>query len=432
MQPNAKTLPPSHASRNRAARGLLGAFVGCALGAILVNTWIVEGLFIPLVVSGGSMAPALLGAHRDWQCDACGQMFACNLESLPSESATAVCPHCGAANDREHGVDSPGDRVLVDRAAFCWRPPRRWETVVVRSPENPDMLCVKRVVGLPGEVIDIAEGDVLVNGAVARKDLAAQRAMAVPVSSPLATGRWQGDDAESWRLEDGGFVHDGRRGESIDWLSYHHREHALGGTSAGGASILDGSAFDQNESRLLNEVADVMLRCDIQATGAGFVHVRASVRGDDFRVKLAASSGELELEHNGRPARRLAMANDLLNRLRNSARLELVVADHRVQFALEGRLLVEYDYEPADALPGAGEGVLAVGAQGAKVRVRNLEVLRDVYYTADSRGGPAQYRLGEREYFLLGDNSPHSLDSRVWSPRGGVAADLLLGPALAW
>ena len=126
------------------------------------------------------------------------------------------------------------------------------------------------------------------------------------------------------------------------------------------------------------------------------------------------------------------MANDLLNRLGNSARLELVVADHRVQFALEGRLLIEYDYEPADALPRAGEGVLAVGAQGAKVRVRNLEVLRDVYYTADSRGGPAQYRLGEREYFLLGDNSPHSLDSRVWSPRGGVAADLLLGPALAW
>jgi len=432
MQPDATQPPPTHATHNRAARGVVGVLVGCALAAILINTWIVEGLFFPLVVSGGSMAPALLGEHRDWHCDNCGQPFACDLESLPSNGATAVCPHCGAANELDDGVNGPGDRVLVDRSAFCWRPPRRWETVVVRSPENPDMLCVKRVVGLPGEVIGIAHGDVLVDGAVARKNLAAQRAMAVPVASPLATARWQADDPATWRLEDGWFVHDDQGGESIHWLSYHHRDYALRGTSADGPSILDESAYDQNESRRLNEVDDIMLRCDIQAAGAGFVYVRASDRRCHFQVKLDAASGELELDHNGRPARRLATANDWPNRKKRPARLEFVVADHRVQFALDGRLLLEYDYKPADALPGAGQRVLAVGAQGAKIRVRNLEVLRDVYYTADRRGGPAQYRLGEREYFLLGDNSPHSLDSRVWSPRGGVSADFLVGPALAW
>ncbi|MEX0677828.1 MAG: S26 family signal peptidase [Pirellulales bacterium] len=430
MPPNATHSSPSQASAKRAARSLVGALVGLALAATLVNTWVVEGLFVPLVVSGGSMAPALLGAHRRWRCDECGRTFACNLESLPADGAAATCPHCGAPNDQNRGVDAPGDRVLVDRSAFCWRPPRRWETVVVRSPENPDVLCVKRVVGLPGELIDVDEGDVLVDGAVARKDLAALRAMAVSVSGPNATERWRGD-AQTWRLEDGWFVHDGRGGESIDWLSYRHAEHSVRRARGAGQSILDASAYDQNESRLLNEVDDVMLRCDIQAAGAGFVHVRARCRGDDFQFKLDTASGELELAHNGRMARRFA-ADDLLNPERRPSRLEFVVADRRVQFALAGRVVAQYDYEPANVSPCVGKRVLAVGARGARVRVRKLEVSRDVYYTADPAGHAAQYRLGEREYFLLGDNSPHSLDSRVWLPRGRVSASLLLGPALAW
>jgi Signal peptidase, peptidase S26 len=111
--------------------------------------------------------------------------------------------------------------------------------------------------------------------------------------------------------------------------------------------------------------------------------------------------------------------------------LEFVVADRRVQFALGGRLLVQYDYEPGVSA-GENKHVLALGANGGQTRARKLEVLRDVYYTHEARAGAAQYRLGKQEYFLLGDNSPHSLDSRAWSPRGGVPAGLLLGPALVW
>ena len=35
---------------------------------------------------------------------------------------------------------SPGDRVLVDRATFQWRVPRRWETVVFRDPRQATAL----------------------------------------------------------------------------------------------------------------------------------------------------------------------------------------------------------------------------------------------------------------------------------------------------
>jgi signal peptidase I len=403
--------------------------VGCALAAILIDTWIVEGLFVPLAVRGGSMSPGLLGARRGWQCEACGGAFACNLESLPAAGWTATCPHCGAANDPARGVEMPGNRVLVDRSAFYWRPPRRWETVVVRSPENPDMLCVKRVVGLPGERVEIANGNVLVDGNVARKDLADARAMAVRVSGPDAIDRWRADDG-AWRLKDGWFVHDDCEEDAIHWLSYHHREHAVRGTRGSAQAILDGSPLDQNESRLLNEVDDVMLRCEIAAARTAEVHVRAAHRGDAFDVRLDATAGELKLEHNGRTARRIASA-DLSQLSERPVQLEFVVADRRVQLALGGRLLVQYDYEPCVS-PGEGRHVLALGAKGAGIQVRKLEVLRDVYYMPETRARAAQYRLGKQEYYLLGDNSPHSLDSRDWSPRGGVPDSLLLGPALVW
>ena len=57
-----------------------------------------------------------------------------------------------------------GDRLLVDRTAFALRDPRRWEVVVFRSPVDESELCVKRIVGLPGETVALAGGDVLING----------------------------------------------------------------------------------------------------------------------------------------------------------------------------------------------------------------------------------------------------------------------------
>ncbi len=63
--------------------------------------------------------------------------------------------------------------------------------------------------------------------------------------------------------------------------------------------------------------------------------------------------------------------------------------------------------------------------------MRRLVITRDVYYTAGRGGSQAQYQLGPGEYFLLGDNSPHSLDSRGWSP-AGVSEAQLVGSVMNW
>jgi signal peptidase I len=57
-----------------------------------------------------------------------------------------------------------GEFVVVNRLAYRWSLPERGDIVVFRFPLNPDRRFIKRVIGLPGDQIQISEGQVLVNG----------------------------------------------------------------------------------------------------------------------------------------------------------------------------------------------------------------------------------------------------------------------------
>jgi signal peptidase I len=399
-----------------------------AVAAIFVDTWIVGGLVVPAVVTGGSMAPTLLGPHYQWQCDACQRSFRCDLESLPAAPQRyATCPHCGQPNDVERGVLEPGKRILVDRTAYHWRSPRRWETVVLRSPDEPDTLCVKRVVGLPGEFVDLVEGDLVIDGRVASKPLRAQFAMAVAVADEEdAAERWRPEREGTWTFRDKRWVHPAGTKHVTDWLTYHHVEPTTAGGKAS-SPILDGSPTDQAESRRLNEVPDVLLRGTLHGAADSVCYLRARSRGDDFRLHVPLGQGAIRLSHNGNRVRAARVEGGH----HESLKFELVISDHKLRLLLAGKPALEYEFEPTPREDSAEGPLLAIGASDSAVAASQLEVARDVYYTGDPRE-PRQYRLAAGEYFVLGDNSPHSIDSRQWAARGGVTAGLLLGPALAW
>ncbi len=63
-----------------------------------------------------------------------------------------------------------GDFVLVNKLAYeGWlgRSPRRGEIIVIKNPIDPDEVpYIKRIIGLPGDMIHIANGQVTINGAV--------------------------------------------------------------------------------------------------------------------------------------------------------------------------------------------------------------------------------------------------------------------------
>ena len=144
-----------------------------------------------------------------------------------------MCPNCGyPANDLEALPDVGGDYVLVDRTAFSIRPPRRWEIVAFRRSSQADQIVVKRVVGLPGESIEIRHGDVYADGRLLRKNLAQQRVLAIlvhdadfqPRRASALPRRWRAERSDThWSAIGGGFTHAaGPEDEPIDWLAYHH------------------------------------------------------------------------------------------------------------------------------------------------------------------------------------------------------------------
>lgn len=57
-----------------------------------------------------------------------------------------------------------GERLLVSKLDYRWRQPHRLDVVVFHYPLNPRLRFIKRVVGLPGEVVAIHDGGVYVNG----------------------------------------------------------------------------------------------------------------------------------------------------------------------------------------------------------------------------------------------------------------------------
>lgn len=134
--------------------------VGIVLFALVAHTWFVMGLFVPVTVAGSSMAPTLEGPRACYRCGACQREFAIGVDLLPA--VDPVCPDCGNWSDVVSLGAVRGERILVDRTAYLWRQPRRFEVAVFRSPVNRDELVVKRIVGLPGEVVAIADGRLLI------------------------------------------------------------------------------------------------------------------------------------------------------------------------------------------------------------------------------------------------------------------------------
>ena len=57
-----------------------------------------------------------------------------------------------------------GDRVIGFRLSYLFSEPQRGDVVIFRFPDNEKIFYVKRIIGLPGETVDIVDGQVYLNG----------------------------------------------------------------------------------------------------------------------------------------------------------------------------------------------------------------------------------------------------------------------------
>ncbi len=56
-----------------------------------------------------------------------------------------------------------GDYLLVDGISYRFKEPERGDVIVFRYPQDRSLSYIKRIIGLPGEKIEIKEGKLFVN-----------------------------------------------------------------------------------------------------------------------------------------------------------------------------------------------------------------------------------------------------------------------------
>ena len=59
---------------------------------------------------------------------------------------------------------SNGDNLIVDKISYRFRDPERYEIIVFPYRHQEDTFYIKRIIGLPGETVQIKDGEVYING----------------------------------------------------------------------------------------------------------------------------------------------------------------------------------------------------------------------------------------------------------------------------
>lgn len=412
--------------------------------AFLFRTFEAEAFVIPT----GSMATTLLGRHKDVECDACGFHYTVSASDevdartgrrLPRDVISGTCLMCRhtmvGLNQPESGNSSysyNGDRIIAAKffAGGIW--PERWDVIVFRYPEESQINYIKRLVGLPGEVLRIFRGDIYtgsLDGSAAKierkgpdKVLATLEMVYDNDYLPdalLEAGyprRWQpldlGDMAQSadedgWQIatEVGDYEIDNDSSE-WQWLGYRHivpppwmtpaelRETAAADPPSS-QLITDASAYNTErttgtspepppESLGLHWVGDLALECELTAERAeGEVMFRLIEAGQAMNCRFDLASGQVMIDSSALPDFAAAAQTPVSSA--GTYHVRFANVDDQLLLWIDDEL-VEFDkpttYGPVDQSRPTREDLVPVriAVRGAAVSVGELRIMRDIYY----------------------------------------------------
>lgn len=152
-------------------RETIESIVVAFLLAFLFRTFEAEPFSIPT----GSMAPTLLGAHKDIFGEKTSFRFQANSSMESPEAALRDTPPAYVlgvvdpmsrfpqAIDRYKFANDGtfcGDRILVSKFIYDFTEPQRWDVIVFKYPRDAKINYIKRLIGLPNESIRVVGGDI--------------------------------------------------------------------------------------------------------------------------------------------------------------------------------------------------------------------------------------------------------------------------------
>lgn len=162
----------SHVQGFKHARNTVQSIYIAIVLAFVLRAFVIEAFVIPT----GSMATSLYGEHVQLVCPCCDWEYAFGVQRNPDgrlvqpttagkiQPVGAQCPNCSAPYtlfpEAKAVALGGGDRVLVTKYFYGLRQPTPWDVVVFKNPQNNRENYIKRLIGLPGESIQIVLGDV--------------------------------------------------------------------------------------------------------------------------------------------------------------------------------------------------------------------------------------------------------------------------------
>lgn len=483
--------------------------------AFVLRAFLVEAFVIPT----GSMAPRLMGEHYVLRCPSCNYEFAFGhspRERQSEDFSGACCPTCGRPIENLSAFKhvKGGDRVLVLKYPyrFGFAQPKPWDVVVFKNPQDNTQNYIKRLIGLPGETIEIVHGDIFYKSStdspwrIRRKPPRAQKAMWQivfdndyrPDADRLGYAscpKWKcvsKSDEKNWEFRGHGrnFVFKGNSKWSTlklkiepDKFLPHYGYNSPRVEATSQIDLSRDICTDLNLSCTFHPLeSDAKIALFLTSIEHGFraeVHVDGTVELQCTRaisIKTSAIppvADRVEWYHDAGKKWTLKGKIDPL-KVSKAHQLALTHVDFKVTLWVNGQAVLESsddDYYPDHKkLTQRMRGILdrpipkpriRIAVSGGRSELRHVKLMRDVFYTcpylsktsgwygplgdyirklaADDEGwsvddidgrslpgwgvmgrpielkkhdDPAKHDLDE--FYVLGDNSPQSLDSRAW------------------
>jgi len=286
-----------------------------------------------------------------------------------------------------------GDRLLAAKAPLLFAEPKRWSIIVFKYPLFRPTNFIKRLIGLPGEHLENRGGDIYANGKCVSKPDEVQETLWFPLA-PDESGEWRGGIASSFTTEGPGA-----------W-TFH-------GDGATGAGPADKPTWMIHESNY----GDVRVSFDVDRTivlGKGDDTLLVRIDGGGRRVDFEVTRDEVWLTAPG-----FARAKLDIEGLGGAGigvpalRLGFAVADRVVRVYRDGRIVAHVETGDEANVPGRGNQT-SIGVRGGAVTLSKIKLEHDLQYSARGSG---DWQIPAGCYFMLGDNTNASRDSREWKGR---------------